>query len=53
VISSGADNSYGHPAPETLDRLSLLGTKVFRTDECGNVIIDTKGDGEFTVFTKK
>lgn len=37
VISSGY-NTYGHPSPETLTRLSDRGIPVFRTDEGGNII---------------
>lgn len=38
VISVGADNFYGHPAAEVLERLSLFGTKVYRTDLHGTII---------------
>lgn len=38
VISVGADNSYGHPAPEILDRLAQFGCTVYRTDEDGTII---------------
>ncbi len=37
VISVGADNSYGHPAPETIARLKEVGAAVLRTDEVGSV----------------
>ena len=39
VISAGANNSYGHPAPETLERLEALGSEVHRTDEEGSVTV--------------
>lgn len=39
VISVSAENNYGHPARETLDRLRLFGCTIFRTDEMGTVII--------------
>jgi competence protein ComEC len=32
VISVGAGNSYGHPAPETIQSLTRLGSRVLRTD---------------------
>jgi len=39
VVSVGK-NSYGHPAPETLDRLIAVGAKVYRTDKSGTVKFD-------------
>lgn len=38
VISCGY-NSYGHPTPETLQRLALCGYTVYRTDENGSIEI--------------
>ena len=43
VISAGANNSYGHPAPETLDRLEALGSEIRRTDEDGTVTVWVRG----------
>ncbi|MDL2334950.1 MAG: ComEC/Rec2 family competence protein, partial [Chloroflexota bacterium] len=43
VISVGADNDYGHPAPETIARLHGSGVHVFRTDLDGSVEITTDG----------
>jgi len=37
-ISAGQDNSYGHPAPELLLRLSRFGCRVYRTDISGTLI---------------
>lgn len=39
LISVGKGNSYGHPAKETLERLSLYGCKVYRTDLEGTIIL--------------
>ena len=39
VISVGADNTYGHPAQGTLDRLSAAGASVYRTDSDGTVVL--------------
>jgi len=39
VISCGRRNKYGHPAPETLDRLHADGVPVARTDEDGTVVV--------------
>jgi competence protein ComEC len=43
VISVGADNDYGHPAPETLVGLSATGERVLRTDEDGSVAVVERG----------
>jgi beta-lactamase superfamily II metal-dependent hydrolase len=43
VISAGAGNEYGHPAPGTLARLGRAGTSVYRTDLDGDVTVETDG----------
>jgi competence protein ComEC len=43
VISAGADNPYGHPSPELLERLEKAGVRVLRTDRDGAVHILTDG----------
>ena len=42
VIEVGA-NKYGHPAPELLKRLEEAGSKVYRTDINGDIVITTDG----------
>ena len=39
VISAGADNPFGHPHQEALDRLERAGAAVFRTDQSGTIVI--------------
>ncbi|MGW4638700.1 ComEC/Rec2 family competence protein [Sphaerisporangium sp. NPDC004334] len=39
LISVGADNDYGHPAPVTMRRLHDLGMRVYRTDQHGDVAV--------------
>ncbi|WP_248960279.1 ComEC/Rec2 family competence protein [Sphaerisporangium perillae] len=41
LISVGAGNDYGHPAPLTVQRLHGLGMSVYRTDRHGDVAIVT------------
>ncbi|MFI9757783.1 ComEC/Rec2 family competence protein [Streptomyces sp. NPDC051963] len=48
LISAGADNPYGHPAPGTLAALRARGAVVLRTDEDGAVAVASKG-GELLV----
>jgi competence protein ComEC len=43
VFSCGRENRYGHPAPAVLGRLRERGTKLFRTDEDGQVVVETDG----------
>ena len=43
VISVGADNDYGHPAEETLEKLSAVGASIYRTDRDGTVVFTTDG----------
>lgn len=43
VVSSGKNNSYGHPAPEALEMLNQRGIKILRTDEMGDVEIVSDG----------
>ncbi len=40
VISVGAGNLYGHPAPATLERLESYGCDIFRTDLDGAVVLE-------------
>ena len=42
VISVGATNTYGHPAPSTISALADLGAKVLRTDRDGAVAISAR-----------
>ena len=37
IISVGADNSYGHPTQEVLDRLKQAGCVIYRTDLHGTI----------------
>jgi competence protein ComEC len=43
VISVGAHNNYGHPAPEVVARLAAHGIRVLRTDRDGTITIDIDG----------
>jgi competence protein ComEC len=43
VVSVGRANRFGHPAADVLQRYSDAGTEIFRTDQDGEVTIDTDG----------
>ena len=42
MISVGAGNTYGHPAPQTVAALTRLGARVVRTDTDGAIAIAAK-----------
>ena len=48
VISCGENNRYGHPSPETVQRLTDAGCEILKTPKCGAVMIRTDGNGFIT-----
>lgn len=52
VISCGADNSYGHPHREVLERLNARNITVYRTDLLGTVTVSTDGEELIWNFEK-
>ena len=45
MISVGADNSYGHPAKEALERLEKAGCRIYRTDQEGMICVSVYRKG--------
>lgn len=43
VISCGRGNSFGHPAPEVIERLTRVGARIYRTDVDGEITVQTEG----------
>lgn len=43
IISVGINNMYGHPKQTTLDKLNALNSKIYRTDQNGNITITCDG----------
>lgn len=52
IISVGSENTYLHPADETLGRLESAGIEVFRTDLQGEILV-TSDRKTVTVTTEK
>ncbi|GGS47540.1 competence protein ComEC [Planobispora rosea] len=52
LISAGADNSYGHPAPSTLARLHRLGIRTYRTDLSGDLAVVAREEGGLAVVVR-
>jgi competence protein ComEC len=49
LISVVADNTYGHPARQTLNLLRAAGSQVFRTDDRGDIAVTRTSDGTIMV----
>ncbi len=43
VISCGADNQYGHPDKDTMEKLQSMDIQVFRTDKQGTITVTSDG----------
>ncbi len=52
IIMVGEGNRYGHPTDEVLDRLRSIGSRVYRTDHHGTIVITTDGV-KYTVTTSR
>jgi competence protein ComEC len=52
IISVGADNDYGHPNDRILGILADSGTRVFRTDQLGLVVVSIEG-GETVLWSER
>lgn len=44
VISVGKDNNYGHPANETIQKLTDADIKIYRTDKMGTIVAISDGN---------
>ena len=51
VVSVGADNDYGHPAPDLLAALDAAGVRAWRTDTSGDVVVVVR-EGEVGVVAE-
>ncbi|MEJ7619067.1 MAG: ComEC/Rec2 family competence protein [Pyrinomonadaceae bacterium] len=49
IISASADNRYGHPNQEVLDRLRVAGVQLYRTDLQGEITITTLGEDDYQI----
>lgn len=45
VISAGKNNRYGHPSPETLERLEKYSKEIISTIDRGTITFSTDGNG--------
>lgn len=49
LIGVGKSNSYGHPSKSVIDRYVNYNTKIYRTDQMGEIIIKLNSKGYFWV----
>jgi competence protein ComEC len=52
IVSVGKINRYARPHQEVLDRLTQIGSKIFRTDINGNIVIKIDGKS-YSIKTEK
>ena len=43
IVSAGRSNTFGHPAPDVLQRYRDIGAEIFRTDQDGAIEVATDG----------
>ena len=53
LISCGRDNAFGHPKREVLDRLDAVDCDFYRTDERGDIRVETDGKVYQVILAKK
>ncbi|HET9191663.1 MAG TPA: DNA internalization-related competence protein ComEC/Rec2 [Vicinamibacterales bacterium] len=41
LISAGRGNTFGHPAPEVIERLESIGAQIYRTDRHGQITVES------------
>ena len=51
LISCGKGNRYGHPAPETVERLEEAGMEIYDTRKAGQICVTTDGRGRYSIET--
>ena len=51
LISCGKGNRYGHPAPETVERLEEAGMEIYDTRKAGQICLTTDGRGRYSIET--
>lgn len=52
IIMVGANNKYGYPSSQTLERLQKIGSKIYRTDLNGTILVTTDGI-KYTITPEK
>lgn len=53
LIGVGAGNGYGHPTDRALSLLDDVGTRVWRTDQCGVILMSPGREGAIDTWTAR
>ena len=51
LIGVGENNKFGHPSEDVLERIKTYGTKIYRTDQNGEINITLKKTGKILINT--
>lgn len=49
LIGVGKNNKFGHPTNEVIERLKACGTKIYRTDENGEIDVIVNNNGKMKI----
>lgn len=49
LIGVGENNKFGHPNEEVLERLETGGSKIYRTDEMGEIVLSIDKEGKIKI----
>ena len=49
LIGVGKNNKFGHPNDEVIERLKSIGSKIYRTDEMGEIMITINNKGNVSI----
>lgn len=52
LIGVGENNNFGHPNKEVIERLENLGSKIYRTDQMGEIILEVRRDESVKIDSK-
>ncbi len=52
AISAGRHNRYGHPHPEVLEALAAPGTRIYRTDHSGAIVLEARKSNSGNIESK-
>lgn len=52
MVMCGANNKYGHPHQEVIDRYESIGARVYRSDIDGDIVFSSSGSGNPTIINK-